>query len=192
MRHTLRAEKSAEDEDEDEGDERRRKTHMWKKHPNKHAEGDRKRWRDSVTERERKRYEGVWAANKGLLLSKASSDYVHALVVKDILTRSGLGSTTLAEVWDLVAGYGYGHPDTPGVSRPRRSSEMQSSGNTLMSDSDTRGKRYLTREEFVVSLWLVDQCLKGRKLPVSVGESVWESVRGLTGVRLHVSGRGKR
>lgn len=38
----------------------------------------------------------------------------------------------------------------------------------------------------------MDQCLKGRKLPVRVGKSVWESVRGLRGVRLVGGGGGVR
>lgn len=178
MRHTLRKEISSEEEKEER--ERKRHHHILKKHPNKHAEGDRKRWRDSITERERKRYEGVWATNRGLLLplsllrpspnqtpSSASTsfaaikqaelnllDCVHALIVKDIWTRSQLALPTLAEIWELVDGLGEGR---------------------------------LRREEFVVGMWLVDQCLKGRKLPVRVGESVWESVRVLRGVR--VSGR---
>jgi len=43
----------------------------------------------------------------------------------------------------------------------------------------------LRREEFVVGMWLIDQRLKGRKLPVKVSESVWGSVRGV-GVRVKV------
>ncbi|MCJ1247403.1 Increased rDNA silencing protein [Trapelia coarctata] len=178
MRHTLRKEISSDSEEKEERD-RKRHHHILKKHPNKHAEGDRKRWRDSITERERKRYEGVWAANKGLLLSRplvnnASSssltltatrpepnilDCVHALIVKDLWCRSQLSLSTLAEIWELVDGLQEGR---------------------------------LRREEFVVGLWLVDQCLKGRKLPVRVGESVWESVRGLRGVRLVGGGGGVR
>jgi len=60
LRTTMR--KPRPDEDIDEGDVRRKKkAHLMKKHPNKHHEGDRKRWRDEITERERKRYEAVWA-----------------------------------------------------------------------------------------------------------------------------------
>ena len=56
---------------------------------------------------------------------------------------------------------------------------------------DGRQVGRLKREEFVVGLWLVDQRLKGRKLPIKVSESVWDSVRG-TGVRVKVKGdRGK-
>jgi len=129
--------------------------HFLNKHPNKHREGSRKRWRDRVTERERKRYEGVWAANKNIYLPIAvnpsapianSQEDVGSLVVRDIWSRSRLPENVLEEVWDLV---------------------------------DSRGVGRLSREEFVVGLWLVDQRLKGRKLPQRVSESVWDSVTGV-------------
>ncbi|KAF2863139.1 hypothetical protein K470DRAFT_255265 [Piedraia hortae CBS 480.64] len=137
-----------------------RKPHI-RRHPHKHHEGDRKRWRDSVTERERRRYEGVWAANKGLfcILSPHEppssqsllAEQVCNLVVRDIWTRSRLSRGILEQVWGLV--------DRKRVGR-------------------------LDREEFVVGMWLIDQRLRGRKLPVSVGESVWVSVRGVFGVKV--------
>lgn len=127
-----------------------KRNHLINKHPNKHNEGDRKRWRDEITEKERKRYEGVWAANRGILIpSSEVHDQVHSLIVRDIWRRSQLSNSMLADVWDLV---------------------------------DRQGRGMLYREEFVVGLWLIDQCLKGRKLPVRVSESVWSSVRRLTGI----------
>ncbi|KAF2502147.1 hypothetical protein BU16DRAFT_1122 [Lophium mytilinum] len=170
LRTTMRKEStSSESEDSDERYKRKGKRvlGMGRKHPNKHHEGDRKRWRDVITERERKRYEGVWAANKGLYVvpgtSKSPSPNrvdaefdpgwdVHALVVRDVWARSRLPEHVLEEVWNLV---------------------------------DSRGLARLRREEFVVGLWLVDQMLKGRKLPPRVTESVWGSVRG-AGVRVKV------
>ncbi|KAK4941090.1 Increased rDNA silencing protein [Elasticomyces elasticus] len=160
LRHTMRNQSPEEEEEHD----KRKKTH-WTRHPNKHHEGDRKRWRDKVTERERKRYEGVWAANKGILLDldpEASiseyskdgvpiSDFVANVVVQDIWERSRLPRDVLEEVWDLVA-------------RP--------------------GAKALNREEFVAGLWLIDQRLKGRKLPVKVSPSVWASIRHPAGVKI--------
>jgi hypothetical protein len=91
------------------------------KHPNKHREGSRQRWKDKVTERERNRYEGVWAANKGMFLTEAfstsdleaihettPSELVLDLVVRDIWNRSRLPADTLAEIWDLVDRQGVG------------------------------------------------------------------------------------
>jgi hypothetical protein len=138
-----------------------------RKHPNKHHEGTRKRWRDQITERERKRYEGVWAANKGLhvppLSSSSSSSSLPSpdddpsldvlnLCVKEIWTRSRLPTHVLEEIWDLVDGRGVGR---------------------------------LTRWEFVVGLWLIDQRLKGRKLPTRVSDSVWQSARGV-GIKVKI------
>ncbi|KAF2710099.1 hypothetical protein K504DRAFT_377897 [Pleomassaria siparia CBS 279.74] len=162
MRSTMRKEKSS-SSDEDEGERYKKKgtriMGMRRKHPNKHHEGTRKRWRDAITERERKRYEGVWAANKGLCIPPParsqdtdSTQDVLNLVTKDIWTRSRLPDHELEEVWSLV---------------------------------DSRGVGSLRREEFVVGLWLIDQRLKGRKLPIRVTESVWESVRGV-GVRVKI------
>ena len=122
-----------------------------RKHPNKHAEGGPKRWRDRLSEPERKRYEGLWAANRGILLPGEHAYSVCNLVVRDLWGRSNLSRETLAAIWDLV---------------------------------DREGLGRLSREEFVVGLWLVDGCLRGRKAPVKVGESVWSSVRGLVGVRV--------
>lgn len=162
FRQTLR--KPPKDDEEDEKQERRARKKILNKHPNKHAEGNRKRWRDEITERERKRYEAVWASNKGLFLDTSPSatststtnhrnstsddntinqaDMVLNLVVRDIWKRSRLSADVLEEVWDLVC-----------RTRPAA----------------------LTREEFVAGLWLIDQRLKGRKLPVKVSESVWGS-----------------
>jgi hypothetical protein len=140
----------------DEGERRRgRKNHLMKKHPHKHHEGDRKRWRDSITERERKRYEAVWASNKGLFMSGPDGDgdeyTVCNLVVRDIFSRSRLDVDELEEVYALA---------------------------------DRSGNGRLEREEFVVGLWLVDQRLKGRKLPVKVSDSVWKSVGVLGGIKV--------
>jgi len=44
---------------------------------------------------------------------------------------------------------------------------------------DSRGIGRLGRYEFVVGLWLIDQRLKGRKLPIKVSDSVWQSARGV-------------
>lgn len=148
MRQTMRDAKSS---SEDEKHRHGKRSHGIKKHPHKHHEGDRKRYRTEIMERERKRYEGVWAANKGLLLPPDTPHSVCNIIVRDIWKRSRLPNDVLEEVWDLV--------DTQGVGR-------------------------LEREEFVVGMWLIDQRLKGNKLPIKVSESVWSSVRRLTGVNM--------
>ncbi|KAL4904865.1 hypothetical protein BDW74DRAFT_22922 [Aspergillus multicolor] len=169
LRETLRTQAKSDDE----GDQRRcqHKNHIINKHPHKHNEGDRKRWRSELIEKERKRYEGVWAANKGLLLHPdqildqnlpqekippgmyppAATDMVVNLVVRDIWSRSRLPAHVLERIWDLVDG--------------------QKNG-------------MLTRSEFVVGMWLIDQQLRGHKLPAVVPESVWASVRRVPGISL--------
>jgi hypothetical protein len=176
FRQTMR--KPPKDEDEEDPNMLRRgKKNIMKKHPNKHHEGDRRRWRDSITERERKRYEAVWASNKGLHVYNDTTSFppppgseiqanaqttlnpsnsVSNIVVRDIWSRSRLGADVLSEVWELV---------------------------------DRTGTGMLSREEFVVGLWLIDQRLKGRKLPVRVGESVWSSIASLGGVKVKGNGR---
>lgn len=167
LRQTLRDPTKSDDEEEKE--KRYNRRHLIPHHPHKHHEGDRKRWRREITERERKRYEGVWAANKGLwippdaLRNRAFTDELDSsrplvpsemvvnLVVRDIWSRSRLPAHVLEQIWDLVDHHGIG---------------------------------MLTREEFVVGMWLIDQQLKGHKLPVKVPDSVWESVRHVAGIKL--------
>ncbi|KAJ5101783.1 hypothetical protein NUU61_004005 [Penicillium alfredii] len=160
MPQTLRGMPKHEDADA----HRRHKMHLLHKHPHKHHEGDRKRWRREVTEKERKRYEGVWASNKGILVPRSmgsirspvpASDMVLNLVAREIWTRSRLPSAVLEQVWDLV---------------------------------DHQNIGLLTKEEFVVGMWLIDQQLKGHKLPVKVPDSVWDSVRHVAGIRLPLAG----
>ncbi|KAF8469209.1 hypothetical protein BDZ91DRAFT_721915 [Kalaharituber pfeilii] len=139
---------------------------MLKNHKHKHAAGSHPRWKSEsvVGEKERKRYEGVWAANRGYLmhtmqilprdrgneaeekLGEIMRAAMHPLVVRDIWSRSRLNTDHLSEIWRLV---------------------------------DREAKGWLDRDEFVVGMWLVDRCLQGRKLPVKVVDGVWGSVRRL-------------
>ncbi|KAK5664343.1 hypothetical protein OQA88_566 [Cercophora sp. LCS_1] len=168
MLQTLRAAPTSHSDDED----ARRRTHRTRKKPrhplsgakkHMHNEGARKRWRDEVSARERRRYEAVWASNRGLFLRNGwgftriehddgkaeegteEADLVVNVVVRDIWGRSRLPEDELGEVWELV---------------------------------DRRRDGTLGREEFVVGMWLIDQRLRGRKIPARVGDSVWGSVRG--------------
>lgn len=104
-----------------------------------------------VEESERKRYEGLWATNKGIHckymahIEEADDEEnnVHGLVVRDLWRRSRLPEYILEKIWNLV---------------------------------DRRRIGSLDREEFLVGMWLVDQCLYGRKLPPRVDDKVWSSV----------------
>ncbi|KAH0598042.1 hypothetical protein MHUMG1_04414 [Metarhizium humberi] len=154
---TLRQPQSHSDDDP----ERLKIAHRHKLSSNKHAhhEGSRKRWRDQITQRERKRYEAVWASNRGYLLSddspsqsvdsglhRIAAECVANVVAREIWKRSRLPEDELVEVWELV----------------------------------DRGRAgMLTRQEFIVGMWLIDQRLRGRKLPVRVSDSVWDSANGV-------------
>lgn len=49
---------------------------------------------------------------------------------------------------------------------------------------DRQNVRLLTREEFVVGMWLIDRVLEGRRLPEEVPGSVWGSLRSSSKVEL--------
>ena len=170
------------DGDDGRGRDRGREPHhhhgrfLVKRHPNKHAEGTRKRWQDAVGAAERKRYEGVWAANRGLILQGLErventwaagddrpGERVHAYVVRDLWARSGLGERLLGEIWELVRGGG-------------RAAALKEHDE---GKAEWWRRKSLRRHEFVVGMWLVDSSLKGKKLPTEVSKSVWGSVRGL-------------
>ncbi|PNY26097.1 Increased rDNA silencing protein 4 [Tolypocladium capitatum] len=157
---TLRQPAASPDEDSGRHGAGRGRRHKLRRGKHAHHEGSRKRWREAMTPRERRRYEAVWASNRGLLLEQDrpppgvasglgtdASACVANVVVRDIWRRSRLPEDELAEVWDLV-------------------------------DGDARGM--LARQEFVVGMWLIDQRLRGRKLPQRVSDSVWGSANGVT------------
>lgn len=183
MKHTLRQPPSLSD-DEEARRPHNRHHHRGKPgggglHSKKHAhhEGSRRRWREEITEREKKRYEAVWASNRGLFLVgpgptaaapvvrdegyEARSELVASVVVRDLWARSRLPAAELAEVWDLVYGQGQ---------RRRGLAPGPPPG---------YGHGALDKQEFVVGMWLIDQRLRGRKIPPRVGESVWDSAKDL-------------
>ncbi|TRX94819.1 hypothetical protein FHL15_004280 [Xylaria flabelliformis] len=116
MRQTLRAPRTKSDEEVNGTTTRYKKKPLGKLSSRKkhaHHEGSRRRWREVITARERQRYEGLWASNRGLLLDDPgalthslqntdTSQLVANVVVRDIWARSRLPFDELAEVWDLV------------------------------------------------------------------------------------------
>lgn len=166
-----------------------------------HHEGQRRRWREEITPREKKRYEGVWASNRGRLMdldpnrdpdqdldtqdSEADVNLVSGVVIRDIWARSRLPVDELAEVWDLVidhrtrvasAGAGAG-AGTSGADETQATS-IQRGGRAPPKPGTRPRDRALNRTEFVVGMWLIDQRLRGRKIPPKISDSVWGSARG--------------
>lgn len=175
MKKTLRDQRPKSDDEDARRPHHKKGLINSKKHT--HHEGSRRRWREEITERERKRYEAVWASNRGLFLvptpgssaAQTSSDlalrdrsheelseHVASVVVRDIWSRSRLPGAELAEVWDLVYGLGSG-----------------------AEGAGPRVPAALSKSEFVVGTWLIDQRLRGRKIPPRVSDSVWSSAKGL-------------
>lgn len=177
MKKTLRQVQTDESDDEDEQhlhtSSKRKMQKRFGKHPNKHHEGDRKRWRESITESEWKRYAGVWAANKGLFcaftqqeqkslsahpdvqqageMRDSIAEQISNVVAREVWSRSRLADNVLETVWDLVDGDGMGR---------------------------------LSKAQFIVGLWLIDGRLKGKKLPVKVSDNVWRSAKGLPKIKI--------
>ncbi|KAF4550619.1 Cytoskeletal-regulatory complex EF hand-containing protein [Elsinoe fawcettii] len=202
MRHTLRKETpSSADEGNLEDDpyyKHKKKRHI-RKHANKYHEGDRKRWRNVVTERERDRYEGVWAANRGLLFTtgarlpitrrtatkprKQGFGVAGSWMDDTGVEMDGSGTTPIPEevTDDTDKNYVHAFVVRDIWSRSRLPMHVLEEIWNLV-DSEDRGA--LCKEEFVVGMWLVDQRLKGRKLPVKVSDSVWDSVRFLKGLKI--------
>ncbi|KAL6864278.1 hypothetical protein J3F83DRAFT_743236 [Trichoderma novae-zelandiae] len=159
--HTLRQPHNLLDEEEEQHNKKGHRA-LLRKGKHAHHEGSRKKWREEIRPRERKRYEALWASNRGLLLTDTrlmspatsiSSDLdrdvsqcVANVVVREVWKRSRLPDDELAEIYDLV---------------------------------DRSRSGMLSRAEFVVGTWLVDQRLKGRKVPAKVTDSVWGSANGV-------------
>ncbi|KAK9477288.1 hypothetical protein V1514DRAFT_334397 [Lipomyces japonicus] len=126
------------------------RTTMRKPEKRKHVFNSEKPWKHlivtgTIAEGDRKRYDALWAANKGTLLPADLSSYVHGLIVKQIWQRSRLGDEKLEKIWNLV----------------NRCDDQQPC---------------LSRDEFLVGTWIVDQCLYGRKLPLQLSSEVWSGV----------------
>lgn len=159
--HTLRNPPRESDDEEDSHKKGHRA--LLRKGKHAHHEGSRKKWREEIRPRERKRYEALWASNRGVMLTDTrlmspatsiSSDLdrdlsqcVANVVVREVWRRSRLPLDELAEIYDLV---------------------------------DRSRMGMLSRAEFVVGTWLVDQRLRGRKVPARVTDSVWGSANGVT------------
>ncbi|KAI0393668.1 hypothetical protein F5Y17DRAFT_431319 [Xylariaceae sp. FL0594] len=159
MRHTLRAPRAKSEEEEalsrPQGKKPFVKLSSGKKHS--HHEGTRKRWREEITAHERQRYEGVWASNRGLLLDEMSAA---ANGLGDVETSMLVANVVVRDLW----------------SRSRLPFDELAEVWDLV---DGRGKGVLDKAEFVVGMWLIDQRLRGRKIPHKVSDSVWGSAKGV-------------
>lgn len=161
---------------------------------------------DEVLESERKRYEGVWVSNKGLYINKVVTrlegvDYnknyseeeerkkQKALQEQDALelaarlssAAEACNTETMEE--HIQERHGLKQADPHElihgiiVKRIWRRSRLPRETLAAVWDLvDFRKDGTLNKIEFVVGMWLVDQCLYGRKLPKKVDELVWSSL----------------
>lgn len=114
-----------------------------------------------VTAQERKRYEGMWVSNRCVYLEllpwwESVISGRSAPPVK--LPEDGLMlNLVVQDIW----------------SRSNLPTDLLMQ---IYDKVDTRNDGTLDRKSFIVGMWLVDQCLYGRKLPREIDQQVWDSV----------------
>ena len=133
-----------------------------------------------ISEKERKRYEGVWAANCGYLMETLAhllsqprppppppqqqqrQQQQQQQYTRDVMLSEGIHPLVAKDIW-------------------ARSRLPQDSLSGIWKLVDRGAKGWLCREEFVIGMWLIDRCLHGKKLPMGdfLADAVWASVRRL-------------
>lgn len=166
-----------------------------------------------LTENERKRYEGLWATNRGIHVpflwpededdadsdsdSDEDSDYDdsdHDEVGEPVQEKP-------AEIASYIAGQQPNQQIQPTTAHEddrtqsihgivvrslwQRSRLSDDTLRQIWDLVDRRGDGCLDREGFLVGMWLVDQCLYGRKLPLKIDDTIWNSV-GRLNVRVKI------
>lgn len=189
-----------------------------KKREKKYSFNENKPWKNHsklsyVTEQERKRYEGLWVSNKGLYINCAvtkfkgidydgKSDSELPTDNQDAPTTAALLSarTTNEDNTNAVHENFHGllYTETSqlihGVVVKRiwkRSRLPKQTLEAIWNLVDFRKDGTLNKPEFLVGMWLVDQCLYGRKLPKKVDSTVWNSL-GNVGLNVVLKKKGKR
>ncbi len=167
-----------------------------KRHRKNHIKefDERKPWKHHkassyVTEEEKESYDIVWKANKNAYLKEYEKlretrqtgedrcipdfskylpkDRIVGIVVREIWRRSRLSDEMLAQIWNLIMA----HRSKVLTARFEPGIAESDASDASIFDDGT-----LTETEFLVGMWMVDQCLYGRKLPKEIEPSVWDSV----------------
>ncbi|GEQ69421.1 hypothetical protein JCM33374_g3093 [Metschnikowia sp. JCM 33374] len=160
---------------------------------------------DVISDSQRKRYEGLWVSNKGLYLDRVATklvgvDYekeefnvlsksVREYSEKEISERAAKLSASFnidSDSTDVKELHGLESVSTQNLIHGRvvqriwnRSNLPRQTLQAIWDLVDFRKDTTLNKAEFIVGMWLVDQCLYGRKLPKVVNKSVWSSLGGL-------------
>lgn len=173
LRTTLRKERKQDKFNEDK---------PWKHHSD--------RW--TITDQERKRYEGVWVTNKGSYM-----DMVDPSTLNNELDVPGALNTALKATMlpNESSGSDALGPQLSNLMLnvvAREIWQRSKLPNDLLRQVwdlvDTRHDGTLDRTSFIVGMWLVDQCLYGRKLPKVVNDEIWNSVSHI-GVNVMLKGK---
>ena len=103
----------------------------------------------------------MWASNRGLLIPEAAKASPGASTASLSNEISGyVSNIVVRDIW-------------------RRSRLPDDELAEVWDLVDREGRGVLSKHEFVVGLWLIDQRLRGRKIPPKVSDSVWGSANGL-------------
>lgn len=168
-----------------------------------------------ITETEKKRYEGVWASNKGNYLrfsvkklrgidydSTSSPQEKSLISAADPSLKAAIMSTSQFDLSENKSDTDRVHNlssadisqliSAPVIRRIWERSRLPKETLKLIWDLvDCRHDGTLNKNEFIVGMWLIDQCLYGRKLPKKVGPAVWDSV-GNIGINVVVKKKGRK
>lgn len=137
----------------------------------------------ALTERERKRYEGVWATNKGTYVKYLYS--VSPLSPSSPVPASPPPPPPPNDDHDSRTGLPPHRPRRDPADQVHAIAVRDIWRRSRLSDEtlghiwDLVDHNYdgtLDRPSFVVGMWLVDQCLYGRKLPAKIDQTIWNSV----------------
>ncbi|KAL3234456.1 Increased rDNA silencing protein 4 [Nakaseomyces bracarensis] len=137
-----------------------------------------------ITEPERKRYEAMWVSNRYLYLNllpwwpKDEVENEVDEVDSSITAPSAPCDSEEDEVTKLLLSLPNDGLMLNLVAKDiwERSNLPNDLLRQIYNMVDTRKDGTLNRESFLVGMWLVDQCLYGRKLPQEVDPKVWASV----------------
>ncbi|KAL6940239.1 hypothetical protein ACO0QE_004136 [Hanseniaspora vineae] len=112
-----------------------------------------------ITPQEKKRYEGIWVSNRNSYLSllppSLKSQYENEVIEEG--DEDVILNVLVYEIW----------------SRSHLSPKLL---RQIYNMVDLYKDGLLRRRSFIVGMWLIDQCLYGKKLPPKVDDRVWQSV----------------
>lgn len=109
-----------------------------------------------ISQQERKRYEAIWMSNRFRYLN--TLQWWPSMDNAILLPKDGLIlGLIVKDIW-------------------QRSNLSDTLLGNIFDLVDTRCDGSLDRKSFIVGMWLVDQCLYGRKLPTVIHDDIWESV----------------